>query len=949
MKKLITYSTRRPISVLMSFCLVLLLGAVAPFLLNVRFLPEAKDRFIVVQADYKGARAKEIRRLISIPLEENLSALKGIKNIESVSRDGLALVQIELKWNTDCDNALLETKALLDSCMDFLPQDCPKPLAQKKGEPDDSAIKIIVVPKNGDIAQAGDFVQNELKRRLLSIEEAASSKTYGSVQTEIKVVVDPALSSYYGLSLQDIAETLSLSNFDYPAGTLKDGQNEILLKTEGSFKNFDDILDTSLKTNQGQLKLRHLARVKKAERAFDSFCLYNGERCAELLVFCKKNHNPLALSKKVRKLLNEMKTQDKAFDFIIESDSAKDISRSLIALAANAAIGTLIAFILLRAYFGSARIALSIAAAIPLGLFFTAAVLFALKRSLNIISLSGMTICLGMTIDNGIVAIESAMQAKDLREGFFSARLSNFASTVTSAIVFVPLFFIGGIIGELFLDLAISVISALCLSLAYSWTVLPALCVLFLKKDLASAKTLDLSKIENKIRGLLKKTDKIKALCPALTLSFFVLTAILFLPMKKEFQPKKKELFFTEQIFFKSGSDAALMASQTKAICERILELGGVKSVLARGGFEKNDRDFFADPENKKECASLKIACSNIQKTRTALKEILDSQGIEHARQESKDIVSERLELSDKTLFCSDTEEAVYAECKEFFGEENFYPHEISEQKNFIANKKLMEKLDISPAKLSASLRHSFDGASASSYYENGKEIPIIVQFNEMECAAENKLDSLKIILGRAPVQLSLLGEWKTQKEEAALYRRNGKDAKIIRKSGKNNFPPKIKKRLLSTKKESLRDLFINGSILLLLAQGMLYCILGAQTESLRRPIFYLSAVPPSFFGAALTLFIFGSSLNINSIIAFTLLFGTSVNNAIILLESGGKRMSTVFITTATSIAPLLPFAFDPLGLNPQSSLSLAVAGGLFFSAAAVLVMAPNILHWSAK
>ena len=220
------------------------------------------------------------------------------------------------------------------------------------------------------------------------------------------------------------------------------------------------------------------------------------------------------------------------------------------ALAANAAVGTLIAFILLRVYFGSAKIALSIAAVIPFGLLFTSAVLLALKRSVNIISLSGMTICLGMTIDNSIVAIESAMQAKDLNEGFFNARLSNFASTVTSAIVFVPLFFIGGIIGELFLDLAISVISALCLSLAYSWTVLPALCVLFLKKDLESAKTLDLPALENKIRGVLKKTNKIKALCPAMTLSFLVLTALLLLPMKKEFQPKKKQPFFNRRCHF---------------------------------------------------------------------------------------------------------------------------------------------------------------------------------------------------------------------------------------------------------------------------------------------------------------------------------------------------------------------------------------------------------------
>ena len=955
MKSLIHFSINRPLSALMYFCLALLLGAVAPFLLNVDLLPEAKERFIIVSANYQGARAKEVRRLVTVPLEENLSSLKGVKKIESLSRDGQAAVKIELKWNVDADLALLETKALLDSAAEFLPQDCPKPAAQKMAESDDKAIRILVIPKKRNIADTSAFIERELKRRVLALEESGSAQTFGLLGQEIKIVVDSNLSSYYGLSLGQIAQELSLSNFDYPCGSIEDGENDILLKTEGSFKNFSDILETNLKTNEGPLKLKHLASVKKGPKDFDSFCIYKGERCGCLLVFCKKGQSPLKLSKKIRALLEEIKRENPNYDFVIENDSSKEIRRTIKSLAANALVGTAVALLLLFLFFKSVKVSLAVAAVIPFSLFFTCLVLLAFKRSLNIISISGMTICLGMIVDNSIVALEGVIGkkadknfCKNLEEGFLNARLSNTASTLTSAIVFVPLFFVGGVIGELFLDLAISLMSGLFFSLFYSFGVLPAICVLFLKEELEKAKAMDFSWLEKYRKKILQRTNKIPFLCPALAL-FFTLGAFLFLlPIKKEFQPKTRKDFFCQKISFATGTDIKLVESKIKALCRRIQDIKDVQSVFAQGGYEKDDLNFLTKAESKKEAAVIKIRARKINKCKKAVEEILDSFGLEHFLQESQDLISERLQMSNVFLLCADDEESLLNECEKKFPR-GFYPYEMSEQKTFKANKKLMEKVKVTPYQLADSLRKALDGAAASSYFENGREIPMTVQFAKKECASQDKLNRLKIITGPTPLELASLGEWKAQKEEAALFRRDGKDSKIIKKAAAQAAPKEIKKRLVSIQAEGLKSLFTNGIFLLLLVLALLYCVLGAQTESLRLPLYYLTAIPPSFFGAALALFIFGSSLNINSIVAFMLLFGTAVNNSIILHESGGKKTSTVFITSATSIASLLPFAFDPFGTNPQSSLSLAVAGGLAFSTAAVLIMVPNILHWSEK
>jgi multidrug efflux pump subunit AcrB len=955
MKNLISFSVKHPVSVLMYFCLATLLGLVSLFLINVDYLPDAKDRFLIVNANYQGAKAKEIRRLISIPLEENLSSLKGIKNIESLSCDGRSWIKIELKWNVDADKTLLDTKALLDAAVDFLPRDCPKPSVQKAQESDDKAVKILVIPKEESLSNASAFINDELKRKILSFDDTAYVKTFGLTDPEIKVIVDSKLSSYYGLSLEDIAQTLTFSNFDYPAGTVQDGENDILLKTEGSFKNFTDILETNLKTNEGPLKLKHLASVTKSDKDIDAFCLYNGKACGELLVFCKKKHNPIKLSNKIKAILKEMAEEKSNYEFILESDSAAEIKSAMRNLILNAVLGCLIAFLLLLGFFKSIKIALSIAAVIPSSLLFTSLVLLSLNKTLNIISISGMTICLGMIIDNNIVAIESGIEnksgkdfSKKIEEAFLSVKLSNTASTITSAIVFVPLFFIGGIIGELFIDLAISVMSGLFLSLVYSFTVLPALCLLFLEKELKAAEPFGFSWIESKRKKILKITNPIKGLCPALAAFFLLAATLVCFPIRKELQPSARESYFCEKINFPCGTNINLIKSKAAALSLRLREIQEIKSVLVWGGKHKDDMGFNSSPDSKKECVFIKVSSAKISKSKKDVKKTLDSLLLEHSLQEKKDLISERLEISDEYLLTGQDDDALLNEAKELFGN-NFFPCEISEQRTFIANKELMDKLKISPYVLSKTLKNSFNGSPASSYFENGKEIPITVQFEKKEYSAEDKLDSLKIVLGQDPIHLSTLGRWKSQSQESLLFRRNGKDAKIVGKAIAKKAAKPIKKRLLSMQDENLKALLLDGIFLLALVLALLYCILGAETESLCLPLYYLTAVPPSFFGAAFTLLIFGSSLNINTIVAFMLLFGTSVNNSIILHESGGKKTSTVFITSATSIACLLPFAFDPFRLNPQSSLSLAVAGGLVFSTAAVLIMTPNILHWSEK
>lgn len=948
MNKLIEYSIKRPVSVLMYFSLLLLLGAISAFKINATLLPQTRDRWILVTAEYEGVRAEEIRKMVAIPLEENLSCVKGAKNYESVSRDGFCSVKIELKWGADAGAALLDANSAIDSACHFLPDDCPRPQARLL-EDNPGGVTLCLVPTGKDFFAATDFAESELKARLLALNECSGAEIFGGLKRQVKVIVDSKLAAFYGLSLKKIAESLNLFNYDYPAGSLQDGENELLFKTDGTFKSFESMLECPLTGSKGKIQLKKIARLEEGAQKESAFCFYNSERCVQITALCKKKASPFALSAKVKKIADEINAKNGAFKIKIASDSSREIKATMKNLFMNALFGTAITFFLIYLFFKSLKIALLISSTIPFCILFCFLVLAAFGKSANIISLTGVTICLGMIVDNSIVAMESAIGSIEGQKNFSCAlknamqevSLPNTASTLTTIIAFVPIFFIGGIIGELFTDLGISVLAGMAFSLLYSFTFIPAASVLFLKAEIAKTKAPEMKKCEAFYQRLLKKSAQAKRLLPLVTAACLLLALALLIPMKKELQPKSAKKEFAAMIFFEPGTSMAFMRRSAKSLDRRLLGVKGVWNVWTKGGFQKEDKALMANPERQRESLFIHVDCENPKRAKIECEKIFGEMGFKHSFVEEEDLISERLSIKNKSLFFADNPRELSLECKRLFGN-NFTPACFKSALYFEGDKKLMQKRSISPLELAQALKAAFDGQKCFPYYENGKEIETVAQFEEGELAAQGRLMALAVPCGDGFVPLGALGSWEKKLEESLFYRVNGKDAKIVNAQNAMSAG-KSKAKVVSTQKANIDELLMNGGLLLFVTAAFLYCVLGAQTESFLSPLVYLTSVPPALFGATVVLAFFGSSLNINSIMAFVALFGTSVNNSIILREGGAKKMKSVLITTGTSVACLLPFAFDPFRMNPQNSLALAIAGGLVFSAAASLAIIPNL------
>lgn len=984
MKNLIKYSVEHPISIMMYFLLTIILGAISVFALNIGFLPETKERHILLSTEYIGVDAGEVQTLITAPLEEALSSLKGIKNCESVTREGLSLIKAELKWGTNIDLALIEAKSIVDAAMETLPQDCPMPNVQKLNLSQNEKIKICVIPKNSDIRLATNFCNEELKTKLLELDGIAEIKILGGQDEEIQVTVESEKVAFYGVSLENIAQSLNASNYEYPAGTIQIGENDILLKTQGLYKNFDDILNTSLKCdNGGTLKLRDLASVEKVPSEFDSFVLYNSRRGVQVEIVCKSSYSPIKLSSKIRARISEMnESYGGKFEISITEDASKNILSSIKSLLLSALAGIIITIALLYFFLRSAKIAAIIASVIPFSIFFSLFILFATKRSINLISLSGITICLGMIIDNSIVAVLGIAReiknspAKSIAEfqsstiaGLEKILLSNSASTLTTMIVFLPLFFIDGILGEIFCDLSVTVISGMAFSLLFSFTIIPAAAILFLRQEFFKIKSEASKTLEKKYRRILDKTLDIKIL-PAAIVAISILASLVFLlPLKKELQPKSAQNDFLVQINFPSEISVKKIFSQGKILTEKIQNLKTARNILCVGGIQKDDFIELSNPQVFPERLLLKIESKEIKKCKKQVQEILENFSSEFHFIESEDLISNHLAIKSDLLFLGDDAKKLQVDTRDTF--ENFSPNYFTDGILFSFDAERISKHGMSRGAISLAVRNTLEGIECLPYYENGKEIPLKIKFPKSEFTSERTLGAMPIFSDDGILPLSTFGKFLDAKSEAILYRYNKKDAKIIATEEQHKIkslaPFLQKNNFLSLKKKSLEEIFSSGAALLVLVLALLYCLLGAQSESFSLPLIFLLALPPAFFGAIFFLALFFRSLNINSILALVVLFGTSVNNSIILCEGverktcrkenaarksiidgAAEKLNMILVTSATSIAALIPFAFVFPSKNPQSSMSLAIIGGLLFSAAAVLLIIPNIL-WEGK
>lgn len=482
--KLTQVTVKRPVTTLMFFLAIVLLGFVSLRELSVDLLPDVSYPRLSVVTQYQGVAPEEVETLITTPLEAAVSRIPGLRRVESVSKEGVSFMSLEFSWGTDMDFAMLHTREKLDGAQNSLPEDVEEPTIIPL-DPQSRPIMILSVSGERTLLELKEFSEEVIKPRLEQIEGIGSAEIAGGVEREIQVEVDPQLMSLYGLDIGVISSRIDAFNRNIQGGTIRKGRFKYALRVVGEFERVEEIGEISLKTTEerGVVKLKDVARIDDSIKEREGLTRLNGSESIGILVRKESGANTVEVTQLARDVMDEIRQENPQIDILVVSEQARYIENAISSVLNSIIFGGILAFLILIVFLQDLKTPAIIAVVIPISIIATFNLLYFKDITLNIMSLGGLALGVGMLVDNSIVVSESIFRHKTLGKTLFEAALVGTkevgmavtASTLTTISVFLPVIYVHGVAGQLFKDQALTVTFALLSSLIVSLTLLPML------------------------------------------------------------------------------------------------------------------------------------------------------------------------------------------------------------------------------------------------------------------------------------------------------------------------------------------------------------------------------------------------------------------------------------------------------------------------------------------
>ncbi|MDH3206010.1 MAG: efflux RND transporter permease subunit, partial [Gemmatimonadota bacterium] len=492
-------STRRPVAVWMLFLAIVLLGGISYARLPIDLLPDVSYPRLVIYTVYEEVAPAEVERRITEPIEAAAAAVPGVERVTSVSRYGVSLVTLRFAWGTDMDFAMLNVRERMDNARESLPETVGRPTILRV-DPESEPIMTLSVTGGGDLWQTKELAETVFRRRLEQLDGVAQATVTGGLDREIRVEVDPRLLEAYGLTIEAISTALDRANVSAPGGTILQGRYRYPLRTLGEFQTVEEIADVvvarqTVSEGVRVIRLRDIGRVVDGFAERENIARYAGRESVGLLVFKESGANTVRVSEAVQDVIDELHSEYQAMRLDVADDQAGFIADSISNVVQALVFGGLLAFLVLFLFLRDTRYPFAIALAIPISVVGTFALMEAAGVSLNIMSLGGLALGVGMLVDNSIVVLENIFRHRQefgaeasvaAAAGAEEVQSAITASTLTTISVFGPIIYVEGVAGELFKDLSLAVAFSLLASLLVALTLLPSLAARFGRVEVSS-------------------------------------------------------------------------------------------------------------------------------------------------------------------------------------------------------------------------------------------------------------------------------------------------------------------------------------------------------------------------------------------------------------------------------------------------------------------------------
>jgi len=1018
MRGLINLFARRHVTVIMILAAMIIAAIFSLFNMSVNRLPEFSIPRVTVETIYPGMTANEIRNMITIPLEDGISPIKGLERIRSVSRDNRSFISLDFRWGTDPMSASVLVREAIDTVYPSLPEGVRKPAVTSGNAGSEAHAVIAVSSRNGNTEFARKLADYEITARLRRIDGVGSVVLVGGDVAEERLYLDVPRLAALGITPSEFTQILTQETADIPAGNAREGNKELVVVGSGKPDSTSSLSQIILPVGDGTFKVEDAGELVSSTARMKSIFVFNGKEASALEIYRRPGADPIRLSRDIRNTLNEaipMFSRDVQIELV--TDTTPSLINGITNLLISAAFGALAVVIVLLIFIRRLKYSILASISIPFSASAGICMLLITGKSLNSMSLGGLAMGIGLVSDISVIVLdllhrafgkrESVPEAEEVGNKAFSIAGSSIASTLTTALVFIPIIMLPGALGSLFGDIAIALVASVTAGWFYAQFCLPSLYRFFFSSLITNNNLLVTKKtikkfisvfrdgsLEKKyshyLVNLLRRPDKFYIVA-VLVVVLGILT-IFIQPMVFINPDDSEEIWIS--FVFPPGTLLETTGKFASNISKNISGLPSVITVYGRAGAEEEDINRRADIDYRREELILRCVLRKNVKTEKALDEI--NQACSHLFEQlswqipysvyfPKDRTEILLGLSSSQTFVikgKNREELLerIKIAKNTFDSASiavkFKPLGQRPELRLYPNREAAAYLSISSAQIAETLYILNEGVIVTQLEVEGRPLDVRVtgvSYNEDSCVRETQNKNeykdpiqqfeqipIKTAQGKT-VFLGSLGRIERTEAEASLARLDRSDVIYADISSTKEIPAPIKK-ITERADDSVFSRYRNSLIIyVLLVFILLYITMGAQFESFLLPLILMMTIPLSLAGAGPALLLTGAKIDSGAVLGLTALFGLVVNNSLILYEisdqkiraglkpatavlhGARERLQAIIITMTTTIFALLPLILSPLA-NSQKSMAAAMLGGLAASTLLSLFAIPSVL-----
>ncbi len=932
------FAVHRPVLTVMLCLIVIILGSVSFRRLPIDLMPDITYPTLSISTEYENASPEEVEELISRIIEEAMSAVPGVEEVTSVSAEGRSNVRVTFAWGTDLDAAASDIRDRLDRIIPRLPEDAERPRL-RKFDLASFPILILGVASNLDPIQMRDIIDNQVKYRIERIPGVASLDIHGGLNREIHVNLNAEKLKALGLPIDQILSRIEEQNINLPAGSIEQGQMDITIRTPGIYTSLDQLRNTVVDIREkAPIQLKEIAAVEDAWEKVNQIVRVNGRPGIRLAVNKQSGKNTVEIASGVLKEIERINADIPQLHITAIIDTSDYIKRSITNVGTTIFYGGALAVLLLLLFLRNIPSTAIITTAIPISIVATFTLMYFGGFTLNLMTLGGLALGVGMLVDNAIVVLENIHRLRETGQGSETAAVNGskevmaavIASTITTLVVFLPLIFVRGMAGIMFRQLSYVVSFSLACSLAVALTLVPMLAsrVRSAVVPVAGEKPTPMRRFFQVVGGFFGRLEQAygKLLGLALnhrvivlsTAGLLLIASLLLIPLVGvELMPSLDESEVIVNAEMAMGtklevlSDTfrkieAVVKQEVPEIKNTVSYIGG-SSWRARGGNAGEIR-IALKPVAERKRSSEQIAAALRRKltsipgvtvrTRAGQGLFLLRIGTSQGDKVELEIRGHELEISDELARrAQQVVENVEGITDAKISRETGMPEEL-----ILVDRQKAADMKLTILKIAKMLQTALTGTAASYFREAGNEYMIRVKLAEMDkkdlqeildlslTNADGEPVILRNVVSAQPRSGPVLIQRKDQERVVYVSANiSGRDMGSVLadiKKGLRNIPvPKDFSIVFGGDYEEQQKAFRELMLSFILALVLVYMVMASLYESLRYPLVVMFSVPLAGIGVVVMLFLTNTTFNVQSFIGCIMLGGIAVNNAILLVD----------------------------------------------------------------